>query len=161
MRRSLAYSVVLPLLAACAGSPVPPGAPLTWPPGSYFLEGTVSYTGDLGSERETYSADLYVEVDGRTLRLDSHVGGVCQDPTLPQLERDRSRGVRTFRCGDVTFELRPGRETVTGDLSAVVQEAYEETTCLRYGSTGGCEETHTSVRTRPAVKRTGLRVRPL
>jgi hypothetical protein len=59
----------------------------------------------------------------------------------------------------VVFELRPGRDTVTGQLVATVQEGYTVTECIRYGANGACVETSTRVATRAARKEARLRVR--
>jgi hypothetical protein len=134
-----------------------PTGPIAWPPGDYYLEATVTYTGGNGTERDLYSAELSVQPD-QTLRLDSHQG-VCEDPTPPQVQRDAERRVRTFRCGIVTYELRPGSDTVTGDLLATVQEGYTITECMLRGPTGVCERSTTVVSTRPVNKEARLRVR--
>jgi len=158
--RPLPYVLLLPLVGACAGTGGAPSAPLEWPVGSFFLEATISYAGANGTQQDMYSADLFIASDG-SMRMDSHVGALCRPPTPTELDRDARRRVRTFRCGDVTFELRPGGSaTVLGELSAVVQEAYTEVICVQRASNGSCLQSIQNVSTRAATKQAGLRVRP-
>jgi hypothetical protein len=156
--RNPQYILLVPWIAACATAPSGPREAIAWPPGHFYLEATVSYTGGSGPQDDLYVADLYVQPD-QSMRLDSHVGGVCRDPTPAEIQRDYARRVRTFRCGDVTWELRPGSGTVSGEVQAVVQEGYTITQCIRYGANGACEQTASRVATR-AVRRTApIRVR--
>jgi hypothetical protein len=80
------------------------------------------------------------------------------EPTTAELQRDAQRRVRTFRCGDALYELRPGGETVIGEIQVVVQEQYGEEVCVQR-SAGACVRTVTTIRTRPVRKRAQLRVR--
>jgi len=157
MRRRSAYALVTLSAAACSSAGGVPSVPLVWSPGAYYVEATISYNGGAGTQQDLYSADLYIEAD-QSLRLDSHQG-VCVDPTPPELQRDSERRVRTFRCGAVVFELRPGMATVGGSVVATVQEGYTITECIRYAVNGTCAQTSTRVATRPASKEARLRVR--
>jgi len=157
MRRSALAAPLLPLVWACASGGGAPAGPLVWPAGTYYLEATVSYPGNNGTQRDLYSADLYIGPD-QSMRLDSHAG-VCRDPTPPEVERAASRRIMSFRCGDLTFELRPGAGTVTGDVIAVVQEGRTVTECVRFGAGGACGQTNTRVVITPARREARLRVR--
>jgi len=71
------------LVTGCAtGRGVPP-APLTWPPGQYLLEATVSYVSRFGPQEDEHSAELLVEAD-QSVRLDSQTGP-CRDPLPVEL----------------------------------------------------------------------------
>lgn len=156
MPRVLSSLCLSALVAACAGSGVVRTAPVAWPAGTYYLEGAVTYTSGFGERREVYSADLYVESDG-TMRLDNHLGGVCQDPTPQQLRRDEEGRRRTFTCGTVGYVLRPNGESVTGELLAVVSEDHETTRCV-YTQGGVCAQTTRVQETRSVRKEAVLRV---
>lgn len=158
MRAPLHLLLLLPLVAGCASSGSVPVAPLTWPPGTYYLEATVAYESGFGTLRDTYSGDLEIQPDG-SMRLDNHLGGVCQDPTPQELRRDAEQRRRVFRCGDATYVLRPGMETVTGELRASVTEDYEVVQCVVRGSDGGCARTTRVARSRTVTKEASLRVR--
>jgi len=144
------------LLVACASGGGVPSGPVAWPPGHYYLEATITYTSGAGTERDLHSADLYIEPD-QSMRLDSH-DAVCRDPTPPELQRDAERRQRTFACGDLTYVLRPGAETVTGDLQAIVQEGTSVSECVLRASNGSCAQSYSRIETRAARKESRLRV---
>ncbi|MDH3422679.1 MAG: hypothetical protein OEN00_06780 [Gemmatimonadota bacterium] len=156
MRQSCLF-ILLPLMAACASAGGVPAGPVAWPPGAYYLEATVSYSDGSGTVRDLYSADLYIEPD-QSMRLDSHVG-VCRDSTPPERRRDAERRIRTFPCGAVSYVLRPGSGTVTGDVVATVREGRRVEQCLRRGVNGTCLQSHMTVVTALVRKEARLRVR--
>lgn len=158
MRRPV-WLVLLALVAGCATGGGRPPAPVTWPPGQYFLEATVSYVTRFGIQRDEHSAELHVEAD-QSIRLDSQTG-ICRDPLPLELQRDESRGVRTFRCGEVTFEIRPGPGTVTGQLSITVRELYRIRVCQERAfanPNGRCVRWDDDDRERTVTRRERLRV---
>ena len=146
MLRDPVWLVLPALLVGCATGGGQASQPLTWPPGQYLLEATVTYDAvetytERGARRysdtrrDTHSADLYIEPDG-SMRLDSHTG-ICQDPTPSQLQEDTRRRVRSFRCGDLMFVLRPGPGTVTGGVQARVRIEIRGRRCLSFTPTAG------------------------
>jgi len=160
MRRiRLAQVLVLPWIGACASGGGQPSEPLSWTPGEYYLEATISYAGAGGTGRrdELYSGDLYISSD-QTLRMDAHFS-TCLEPTTAELERDERRGVRTFRCGPAAFEIRPGQHTVNARIQVVVQEEFGEQLCVQRDAQGACTRTVMTVRTRPVRKDAQMRVR--
>lgn len=159
MTRPSFVAVLLPLVAGCASGGGTPAGPISWPAGHYYLEATISYTSGAGSERDLHSADLYIDSD-QSLRLDSH-DAVCRDPTSPELERDAARRVRTFVCGDLTYELRPGSDTVTGELEAIVQEGRSTSVCVLRDQAGNCTQSYSQIETQSARKQARLRVTPV
>jgi hypothetical protein len=157
MRRPTLWLVVL---VGCASPGGAPAGPLTWPPGQYYLEATVSYTSRFGPQQDLHSADLYIESDGRALLLAPHTD-VCRDPPPAQLQADEARGVRSFLCGDVTFELRPVSGTVTGQLLRQVAEAFQTRVCQARAfdnPQGRCVRWVSEDRERMVTKRERLRV---
>jgi hypothetical protein len=153
------HLLALPLLVGCASGGGAPAQPVSWPPGEYYLEATITYAGAGGTGRrdELYSADLYISPD-QTLRLDSHFS-TCLGATPAELQADARRGVRTFRCGQAALEIRPGRETVTARIRTVVQEEYGEQICVQRNASGACTQSITTIRTRPVRKQAQMRVR--
>lgn len=135
-------------------------APLSWPQGRYRLEGTVSYESGVSTRRDTHIAHLVIGPGG-AMSLDSETG-LCREPTAVELRRDRRARRRTFQCGDVTFEIRPGSESVVGELRARVMEDRQVRECVQYTvSSDGqrvCARYRTTVESREVVKEAALRV---
>lgn len=157
--RRLAQLLALPWITACASGGGGPSEPISWTPGEYYLEATITYAGAGGTGRrdELYSGDLYISSD-QNLRMDAHFS-TCLAPTPTELERDARRGVRTFSCGPAAFEIRPGQGTVTARIQVMVQEEYGEQVCMERNQQGACIRSITTVRTRPVRKEAQMRVR--
>lgn len=130
LRTLLLPALLLPVVITGCASAGPPPEPVSWPVGQFLLEGTVSYEAGFGQRRDTHIAHLTIARDG-TLTLDSETG-VCRLPTPVELERDERNRRRTFRCGDVTFEVRPGSSAVVGRLEAEVMMDREVRRCVEY-----------------------------
>ena len=154
----VAHLFALAWLTACASGGGGSSTPLSWPPGRYYLEATITYAGAGGTGRheELYSGDLYISSD-QSLRMDAHFS-TCIAPTQSELERDERRGVRTFSCGPAAFEVRPGQNTVIARIQVVVQEEYAEQVCIQRDALGACIRSVTTVRTRPVRKQAQMRV---
>jgi len=155
----LALLIATAWISGCASGGGVYATPLSWPPGEYYLEATITYAGAGGTGRheELYSGDLYISPD-QNLRMDAHFS-TCLSPTASELERDARRGVRTFSCGPAAFEVKPGGETVTARIQVIVQEEYAEQVCVERNSQGACTRSVTTIRTRPVRKQASMRVR--
>lgn len=167
-RRGSAAPCVLTALWAVAtacttagGAPGTPAEPVSWPPGRFLLEGSVSYSSGFGTRRETHVAHLVI-LPGGSMSLDPDAG-ICREPTPAELRRDERNRRRTFRCGDVTFEVRPASGTVVGELRAMVTEDYSVRECVQYSviSDGErvCLRYRTVVESRRVEKEAPLRAR--
>ena len=131
MKKPIVLLTLLPLFTACSASQGRPPQALSWPPGEYALEATVSYAVGGLTQRNQYRANLLISPEGE-LSLSSSTR-ICLDPTRGQAAADRQRRQRTFRCGDVRYVLRPRARTVQGGISTSVVEDELVTECVAYG----------------------------
>jgi hypothetical protein len=123
-------AAVLAFVTACATAPQDPGGPLDGPlpPGTYELEGSISYPAD--SDRyaheahATFTTRLYVSVDGTTELYSGE--DKCVDPrTLPgyrpRREWEGGNPGHHFSCGNSSWTLWANHEgTLLGRMSATV-----------------------------------------
>jgi hypothetical protein len=136
-----------------------------WPTGTYDLLASVTYRSDsetgTRTERMEHRAELTVAPD-ETLVLTSS-SGLCGIQTPDEVQRDVTRGVRTFSCRDARYVLRPAGGTVSGSAFITVQEGIRTRgTCEQWEDTpsGGrvCRQYTWYVDLRSASKQAGLRV---
>jgi len=134
--------------------------PLTWPPGQYLLEASVTHRQDYeGGERTVqaeYTADLDIRADGFMQLISA--SGLCRDPLPKEMLEDRGRWQRTFLCEDGTYVLKPSEETIRGELRVRVISQHREERCVRYSDDGSCIESEFFVNSRGTDKNLRLKV---
>ena len=162
MKRSL-LCVFLIVAGACSTTGAPTRGPAGWPEGRYLLEASVTYGNGGGTQVDRHTAELQIGHDG-TMTLDSS-SGLCQDPTEMDAASDRSLGRKTFLCGELRFELRPGGGGVFGQLVTTVNVQELVSRCVEYkmDATGNrvCARTEEHLESRSELKRVPLQSRPL
>jgi hypothetical protein len=129
VKRILAILGVV-LLAGCASGPARTAEPISWSPGRYMLEGSVTTMAGGMNSQEQHTADLLILSTGEMTMFSS--SGVCVDPAPVAVGADAARGRRTFLCGEVRYELQPAGTTVRGRLFTTVIREERTTVCVRY-----------------------------
>ena len=126
--------------AAGASDTGSPPEPLSWPEGLYYLEAEVEYQQDTEWGNQTASDHHHAELTvhpGGFLRLNAS-SGICEDPLPSDVQRDRSRGQRTFRCNDATYVIKPVARTIRGEVRVKVLEGVRRRgSCLQYNYVEG------------------------
>lgn len=156
------------VLVGCAtsgGESKEPWEPPPWNPGTYDLVATVNYRMDselrAQTERVEHRGELVVAPD-QTLSFTS-TSGLCRTQTADEIQRDRTRGQRSFHCRDAQFILKPVAGSVGGTVSITVQEGIRtKGPCTQWEDTAGgqrvCVEYSWQVIYRTRKKQASLRV---
>ena len=124
MRSSALLLLLVPLFGACASAGGAPAAPVSWQPGRYILEATVTNQEGVTSKRNEYRAELVIGADGAMTMTSP--SGACKDNS----GQDGAPGQKRFQCGEESYRLRPGVGTVTGEIEVQIAVEAIVTECV-------------------------------